>query len=150
VIQEIGVNSIDAFDIANCTCANLRKANRAVTQVFDDALRAHGLRATQFTLLGTISRAGELPLTQLADLLVMDRTTLTRNLQPLIRRGLITDEIGDDQRVRRIKLTAAGEAQFNSAMESWRKVQQRMVDALGRETWQSFVHGLKLVVGTLQ
>ncbi len=85
-----------AVDLTACTCANLRKAARAVTQVYDQALRPTGLKATQFTMLATLSNRGDLPLSRLAEALVMDRTTLTRNLKPLVGKGLV--RIDQDQR----------------------------------------------------
>jgi DNA-binding MarR family transcriptional regulator len=65
---------------SSCACLHLRQASRRVTQLFDDALRPVGLRATQFTLLTAVHRLGPVPIQQLAQRLVMDRTTLTRNL----------------------------------------------------------------------
>ncbi len=82
-----------------CACLNVRKAARAVTQLYDEVLQPSGLRATQFNLLVAIALAGEAPVTRLADALVMDRTTLTRNLKPLESQGLITIEAGTDRRV---------------------------------------------------
>ena len=79
----------DASDVAGCTYANLRKASRAVGQVYDAALQRSGLKATQFTLLATLNARGDMPLSQLADVLVMDRTTLTRNLKLLVAKDLI-------------------------------------------------------------
>ena len=75
------------LDVALCTCANLRKATRVITQAFDAALQPTGLKATQFTVLATLARQGDGPLTLLAESLVMDRTTLTRNLKPWSARG---------------------------------------------------------------
>ncbi len=96
------------MDVASCTCANMRKASRVVTQSFDAALRLAGLKATQFTLLATLSKRGDLPLTRLAEALVMDRTALTRNLKPLVGKGNVRADRHEDQRVRRISLTDAG------------------------------------------
>ena len=70
-----------------CTCFNMRKASRVVTQYFDSVLRPSGLKATQFTLLAAISVTGPAPMSQLADHLILDRTTMTRNLKLLVRQG---------------------------------------------------------------
>ena len=91
----------------DCTCFNLRKATRAVTQFYDDALRPTGLRVTQFSLLGVIDAFGTASITELAPEAVMDRTTLTRNLAVLEDEGLIRVEQGDDARVRQVSLTPA-------------------------------------------
>ena len=79
----------------NCTCFNLRKATRAVTQLFDEALKPCGLYATQFTLLAAISSQENVTITELSKTLVMDRTTLTRNLNPLQKSGWVEVTPGD-------------------------------------------------------
>src|SRR5215217_5827709 len=79
-----------------CACANLRRAARAVTQVFDEALAPSGLRATQFTLLVTSRLMGESTINELAEKMAMDRTTLSRNLKPLVRSGLLEVRPGED------------------------------------------------------
>jgi len=79
---------------ATCACSNVRKAARAVTQLFDELLQPTGLRSTQFTLLVAVALLGEAPVTQLSRALVMDRTTLARNLKPLESLGLLTVEAG--------------------------------------------------------
>jgi DNA-binding MarR family transcriptional regulator len=120
------------LDLEACVCANLRKTTRVVTQLYDSALSPVGLRATQFTVLATLAMAGGAPLTQLAEALVMDRTTLTRNLKPLINRGLVRVENDKDQRVRRIQLTDDGMKLFQQARPRWAKVQARLVAMASR------------------
>ena len=139
-----------AMDVANCSCANLRKATRVVTQMYDAALQPVDLKATQFTLLATLAKGGGLPLTRLAELLVMDRTTLTRNLKPLMARGLIETGSEADQRVRRISLTEEGRAMFERALPAWEDVQHRFVEGLGRQKWAGFVDDLAAAVKTVQ
>ena len=116
------------MDLGACTCANLRRATRVVTQAYDGALSPLSLRATQFTLLATLAKTGDVALTRLAETLVMDRTTLTRNLKPLIARGLIRVGQEQDQRVRQIHLTDDGMKLFDRARPAWEEVQARMVD----------------------
>ena len=77
---------------------NLRKSSRAVTQIYDTILKPSGLRSRQFALLGPMSNRGSITMTRLAKALVMDRTTLTRNLRPLEKQGFIVINMGDDQR----------------------------------------------------
>ena len=108
-------------DVAACICANLRKAARVVTQTYDAALQSTGLKATQFTLLATLAKRGELPHTKLAEALVMDRTTLTRNLKPLVEQGCINVRHDEDQRVRRISLTGAGLSRSRIGVVSWKR-----------------------------
>lgn len=135
-----------ATDVAACTCANLRKAARVVTQRYDVALRPTGLKATQFTLLATLAKRGDLPLTHLAEALVMDRTTLTRNLKPLIGNGLVTVENERDQRVRRIKLTVKGCKAFKDALPYWEAVQSKVVAGLGLKRWSGFLDDLAATI----
>src|SRR4029453_4442234 len=100
--------------IHGCTCARLRRLNRRMTAVYDRALAPLGLRVTQYSLLSSLRRARRMTLTELATLLDMDRTTLTRNPKPLGDAGWVdvhTDAI--DTRARRAQLTAAGAARLD-------------------------------------
>jgi len=90
---------------ATCACSNVRNAARAVTQLFDELLQPTGLRSTQFTLLVAVARLREAPVTQLSRALVMDRTTLARNLKPLESLRLLTVEAGTDRRRHLVRLT---------------------------------------------
>lgn len=137
-------------DVSACTCANLRKAARAVTQIYDLALQPSGLKATQFTLLATLSQQGTLPVSTLAEALVMDRTTLTRNLKPLITKGFVSAEPGDDRRTRMVSLTPQGEAALDSALLLWRNVQSKFAGALGLETWSVLLDRLQDSVSVSQ
>jgi len=102
-----------------------------VTQVYDSALSPVGIRATQFTVLATLAGTGEVALTRLAEALVMDRTTLTRNLKPLIARGLVRAEKVEDQRVRQIRLTDDGMKLLQLARPRWEEVQAHLMEGLG-------------------
>ena len=103
-----------------CAHANLRKAMRVVSQAYDAALKPAGLRATQFTLLAVLARAGEMPVTKLADTLVMERTTLTRNLRPLQTQGWLEIGRDRDERVRLVSITDAGRRVVAEATPLWR------------------------------
>jgi DNA-binding MarR family transcriptional regulator len=112
-----------------CTAFKVRSLSRRITQLYDDTIAPSGLRSTQFSLLaharrphgGTAPRVGEL-----ADALRMDRTTLTRNLRPLLAAGLIVLDHGPDARSKAIRVTEAGEQAFRTARERWRIAQQRI------------------------
>jgi DNA-binding MarR family transcriptional regulator len=142
----------DAENLAACTCANLRKATRLVTQAYDAALQPSGLKATQFTVLATLASLDDhsAPLTRLADLLVMDRTTLTRNLKPLVRDGLIEIIQEADQRVRNVTLTTAGAMQFEDARPHWDRVQSTLVEKLGPARWSGLLEDLGATIETLR
>jgi DNA-binding MarR family transcriptional regulator len=135
-----------ATNVAACTCANLRKAARVVTQRYEAALQPAGLKVTQFTVLATLTKRGDLPLTHLAAALGLDRTTLTRNLKPLIAQGLVATENERDQRVRRIKLTAKGSKAFKDALPHWQEVQSNVVAGLGHKRWSGFLDDLSATI----
>ena len=125
-----------------CACHTLRKAARAVTQYYDGALRPTGLRATQFTILVTGARTGTATMTELADILVVDRTTLTRNLKPLRDRGLIESVAGEDRRERLIAITAKGRQALARALPAWRKAQAGIAGRLGGARWSRMTRDL--------
>ncbi len=114
-----------------CLCFNLRKAARAVTQLYDAALEPAGLRATQFSLLAVLDGRDAVTITDLARAMVMDRTTLTRNLRPLEKQGLVAIAPGDDRRTREVSLTRRGRQTLTRATPRWRHAQTGMLDALG-------------------
>lgn len=128
--------------VANtCACFNVRKASRAVTQLYDEILQPSGLLATQFTLLVAIAIADSGTITHLAEELVMDRTTLTRNLKPLERQGLIEIKPGQDQRTRVVALTAEGCEALAKAIPLWEQAQARIVEGLGHR-WSTLLSDL--------
>jgi DNA-binding MarR family transcriptional regulator len=107
-----------------CHCFSIRKAARAVTQHYDRALRKSGMRATQFNTLVVLAKAGPMPMASLAEFLGMDRTSLTRNLQPPARKKWIRIAPGDDdRRVRMVSITPAGIVALRKALPAWREAQ---------------------------
>ncbi len=117
--------------LQDCTCFNLRKAARAVTQLYDEFLRPANLRATQFSLLGVLAQAGTLSITELAKMAVMDRTTLKRNLELLEREGLVRIRPGTDARVREVSLTPAARERLQAALPYWEQAQAHVSGRLG-------------------
>jgi DNA-binding MarR family transcriptional regulator len=119
-----------------CVCYNTRKAARAVTRLYDDALRPCGLRATQMTLLMVIEAMGEPTISALAEQLVMDRTTLARDLRPMQAAGWVAVVPGRDRRTRVVRLTIAGSGLLREALPRWRAAQAALVDGgLGAGEW---------------
>jgi DNA-binding MarR family transcriptional regulator len=117
---------------AGCNCLALRQAARHVSQFYDQFLIANGLRATQYSILARLQRKGPMSINALADELVMDRTTLGRNILPLQRDGLISVRPGRiDRRSKELQLTRAGAARFRAANEGWRQAQARFGAAFG-------------------
>lgn len=122
-----------------CMCASLRRASRALTQVYEDELRPLGLRATQFTILQVLSQAGEVSQNTLGQILAMDSTTLTRTLEIMSRHRWIAKRYGKDRRERLLRLDKTGEIQLNRALPAWEKIQSRLRRQLGNERWEDFL-----------
>ena len=122
-----------------CACANLRRADRVVTRYYDSVLRPSGLHATQFTLLQALNNAPEISQKQLAGLLEIDSTTLTRTLAPLRRKGWLHSEAGADRRELRLSLTAAGKREYKRALPYWENAQKGLEQALGKRNWDRLI-----------
>ncbi len=120
-----------------CTCAMLRRTSRRVTQLYDQALRQVGLRLTQYSVLANASRREGLSITELAERMDMDRSTLTRNLRPLVRSEWIRIEPGSDSRQRAVVLTPAGRAKFEEALPLWKKTEKVLRASVGKERVES-------------
>ncbi len=120
------------LDCRSCICSALRRASRAVTQHYEASFRGTGMRATQFTLLATLAQTGPLSLSALATLLGLERTTLTRNLGPLEKKGYVSSVADDDQRVRRVVITKKGENAALGALDAWKQAQRTVGVVLDR------------------
>ena len=117
-----------------CTCLAVRQAARHVTQFYDQHLAAAGLRTTQFSILVKLKRLGPMTINALADEMVMDRTTLGRNILPLERDGLISIAPGrTDRRSKELRLTDAGPERLQAGHEGWKQAQRQFAAAFGDE-----------------
>ncbi|WP_430398069.1 MarR family winged helix-turn-helix transcriptional regulator [Ferrovibrio sp.] len=129
-----------------CLCLHVQRAARAVARRFDEALRPLDLTNGQFSLLMSLNRPEPPGMAPVAELLAMDRTTLTANLKPLERRGLLRVEVdADDRRQRRLILTDAGRALLAAAMPIWTSthaVLDPLVAASGLEDFRSDLRAL--------
>jgi DNA-binding MarR family transcriptional regulator len=121
---------------ADCLCFRARRVSRALTRMYDEALRPLGIAATQLTLLNAVTMAGEAAtMGTLAEILAMDQTTLSRNLRPLEKAGLIAiARHPEDRRVRVARLTPAGEQMVEDALPLWTRAHERVVAALGADS----------------
>ena len=124
-----------ALPILPCACANLRRAARAVTRMYNHELRTTGLELTQFTLLMTLNTTGEITQGALGSILALDSTSLTRILKPLTRRGWIRVKAGKDRRRKLFRLTSAGREKFELSRPYWQRAQKRLQQTLGEPTW---------------
>jgi DNA-binding MarR family transcriptional regulator len=140
-----------SLPVLPCLCSSFRRTSRALTHLYETAMRPAGLRATQFTILQALTLAGEVTQNQLGKMLAMDSTTLTRTLGIMAREGWIAERPGDDRRERRLRLAKEGKAQFNRALPAWEEVQSRLRRQLGEQTWnnlQELTHQVTELVTT--
>lgn len=122
------------LETTRCLCLAARRASRAITREFDQALRMHGLRATQFTLLSALHVAGPKSIGDLAELLSADRTTLTRNLALAEQRGWVTLRVDPgDARSRIAIVTPKGSRVLRAALPAWRETQQQLLATIGAQ-----------------
>jgi DNA-binding MarR family transcriptional regulator len=124
-----------------CGSFNLRKAARSVTQLFDDILQPTGLRSTQVVLLVVLAVEHELSLTRLARELVLSPSTLSRNLQPLERDGLI-ETYSAGKRGRFVRLTPQGRGALINAVPYWRRAQEKFTGLIGAQAWEELTQRL--------
>ena len=117
----------------HCLCLAVQRAARSLARLFDDAFRPLDLTSGQFSLLMSLNRPNPPAIKDVAELLAMDRTTLTAALKPLTRRGLVTIAIDkEDRRSRRLQLTADGEALLAKAVPVWKRTHAILDKKLGR------------------
>jgi len=130
------------LDPGHCLNYRLRRTARMTAKAYDDALRPSGIRNTQFTLVAALQYLGETSIGALAETLATDSTTLTRNLDILVRRGFVEDVKGEDGRVRMARLTAAGKGVYETALPFWRQAQSRLLASLDGDLRDDLVAGL--------
>ena len=131
--------------LQNCACFNIRKSARVLTQHYDTAMQPIDLRATQFSILAMLSAYTGITVTELADHLMMDRTTLTRNLRPLETQGLVNTRPGDDKRTRVIELSKKGKNKLEKAIPLWKKAQKQVTEHMGENRFNDFLAELNYV-----
>jgi DNA-binding MarR family transcriptional regulator len=134
---------------APCNCAALREAARHITQLYDQHLAPAGLRSTQFSILTRLKQLAPTTINALAHAMVMDRTTLGRNILPLQRRRLIVVRRGQkDGRRKELHLTKTGLARLEAGFDGWVEAQAQLERALGTERASQLRELLRVVVGT--
>lgn len=124
----------------NCACTSLRRTTRSITQFYDRMLRPVGLRSTQLSLLNQISRRGKVSFGELGDWLLMDQTTVTRNVDNLKKLGYLQITICDnDARKKYITISEAGTQKLTEAVPLWREAQARINQGLGEERYGQLI-----------
>lgn len=148
-MQEVKIMSTrDGQDMPSiCACLQLRRAGRRVTQMYDRFLRPSGIRSTQFGLLMHIGAGGDRSITEIGDALCLDQTTATRNIDILVKQGLVTLEPHpEDVRKKRARLTPTGRAKRDEALPLWRAAQEAFRAALGEDDFVGLLDALQDVV----
>jgi DNA-binding MarR family transcriptional regulator len=122
----------------SCASFNFRRAARAVTRLYDQALEPCGIRSTQFTILVGVAKTQPTSISAFADVLVIDNTTLTRSLRLLKKQGLVSVSDRGVKRQRFLALTPKGERTLAAGLPLWRAAQERFVESLGGDYWSNF------------
>ncbi|KAA1005409.1 winged helix-turn-helix transcriptional regulator [Paraburkholderia panacisoli] len=143
-IQSEPLEDIDG----RCNCLAARKASRYLTAAYDQALAPANLRATQFSILYKLAKDGPIAMGDLASALAMDRTTLSSNLKPLERDGLLEMVPGQDRRVKMIVITIAGSARYRTALPLWQAVQQEFEGHYGAKRAVALRNALRNVLNS--
>ena len=133
----LSLADLDLTGTGYCASFNFRRAARAMTALFDRALKDSGIRSTQFTILTAVAKNQHVSIGKISEILVMDATTLTRNLNLLRKQGLLTVSPRGAMRQRFLHLTFAGEKALALAVPLWREIQQRFVDQIGEDHWKA-------------
>lgn len=134
-----------------CICANLRKTTRVVTQLYDKVLQPTGLKATQYSMLVNISRHKDITISDLGEVMLLDQTTVTRNVNILKKGGYVkaTKDI-HDSRTKIISLTDMGTEKLKEATPIWLQLQERIVNDISKEQYKGFLENLKNVQKSIE
>ena len=138
-------DQIDTSAARRCACANIRRTDRVITQFYDEMLAPSGLNAPQFGLLATLAEAAPVTIHRLAQIMDIDRTTLTRNLEVLTKQHLVRNEEGEDRRMHLVQLSQEGEQALRRAWPLWQEAHARIERALGRERLDALLTELSTV-----
>ena len=123
-----------------CLCLNIRRASRAVTEFYEKILEPSGIKITQYSLLRHLEQVEPVTITELAKFMRIDRTTLNRNMKPLLEAGFIAVNTGEDPRSRQVRLTEAGKSALSSASLLWAEAQTSMQEYFEEAELEQFKH----------
>lgn len=141
-------NGPDTLNPNMCISYRLRRAARVSARHYDAALKSVGLRNTQFTLLSFLFKEGGTNIGALARDMGVDATTLNRNLNVLVRRGLVENHTAEDGRERLVALTPEGLQKYEEAANVWREAQQLLLASIEPKNWTKMVQGLSMIEET--
>lgn len=136
--------------VENCTCFNIRRVSRVITQFFNAEVRRHGMRPTQTPILRALQAKNGWSMAELSEWLGMERTTLLRNLRPLQREGLVRATGAGRGGHVELEITEKGRAALAKTFPAWRAAQDKVVATLGKERWSAIVTDLAEVATKLR
>ncbi len=140
---------LNLLAVQNCTCFNVRRAARVITQFFDAEVGRHGIRPTQAPVLRALEAKDGWSMAELSEFLGMERTTLVRNLRPLQRDGLIRTKGGGRGGQVQLEITDKGRKVLAKLLPAWRAAQSKVVATLGEERWSAIISDLEQVTAKL-
>lgn len=145
--MEYKAEDIDYREVPYCACFNSRKLARAITRYFDNKIKQAGINGTQFSLLAAVNYSQPVTVNELAELLAMDRTTLSRNVNVLEKDGLCESSPSeDDKRQREIKLTKRGKRTLEEAYPLWKEAQQHFYNFFDEDEWKENVSNFNDII----
>ena len=138
---------LDLQGTGYCASFNFRRTARAVTKLYDEALQPAGIRSTQFTILVAVLKVQPVAIGKLGEILVIDRSTLTRSLRLLQKDGFLTVSKRGEKRQRFVSVTPKGEEALARAIPAWREIQARFVNTIGDAHWRDLRNELERLAG---
>ena len=143
-------NEMD-FIIQFCACANLRKAARIVTQVYEKKMAPTGLKATQYYMLVNIARHKERSISELGEIMLLDQTTITRNVDILKKSGYVNiTKDKSDSRTKTITITDIGLAKLEEATPIWLQIQDKIENNMGKDKYKDLLETLKTLKDSIE
>jgi DNA-binding MarR family transcriptional regulator len=129
----------------SCVAFNLRRSSRIISKIYEKEMRGAPIRGPQFSLMIVIAKRGTETITGLARDIGADRTTLTRNLKQLERKGVVRISEGKNHRTKAVTLLPAGEKAIQASVQHWKKAQAKVLSALGEDRWGRMLQDLGAV-----
>ncbi len=142
--------TLDLSAVENCTCFNIRRVSRVITQFFDAEVRRLGMRPTQTPILRALQAKNGWSMAELSEWLGLERTTLLRNLRPLQRDGLVRAKGAGRGGHVELQITPKGRAAIAKTLPAWRSAQDKVVATLGKERWSAIISDLGEVAAKLR
>lgn len=133
----------DAELMEQCALFDVHRVSRVLTVLYNTHLRDTGLTMAQFTLLRNIAALAPVGMTKIAEAMLMDRTSVTRLIDPLIRGNLLATQTGEDRRFRHIVVTPEGLAAVARSEAAWRQAQLDLYQRIGSEQWRAMRGALR-------